>query len=273
MELMDNSLTNFLERSAKPIPYYIQVRICHDIALALSFLHSSKIIHRDLSSNNVLLSGNVITKVTDFGMARLGDINPHFTKTQCPGTDVYMPPEAVKEKPEYTEKIDCFSFGVVTLQILTKLFPDPGDRVVTINDSRYPRAVKMDVPEIDRRQNHIRQVDPSHPLIVVVLDCLKDDDHERPSAYDICERTGFMRISIERSDPLYRMSGNTCELFQHVLSLRDQLNTKERDLWQKNLQIASKRQQLSSCSTDIQHLHQVNQQLMRNKEQAVREKR
>ena len=40
MELMDDSLTHFLESSPQPIPYHIQVNICHDITLALSFLHS-----------------------------------------------------------------------------------------------------------------------------------------------------------------------------------------------------------------------------------------
>ena len=56
MELMDNSLTHFLESSTQPIPYHIQLNICHDITLALSFLHSNNIVHRDLSSNNVLIA-------------------------------------------------------------------------------------------------------------------------------------------------------------------------------------------------------------------------
>ena len=60
MELMDKSLTHFLENSPQPIAYHIQVNICHDITLALSFLHSNGIIHRDLSSNNVLLRGNIL---------------------------------------------------------------------------------------------------------------------------------------------------------------------------------------------------------------------
>ena len=122
MELMDDSLTHFLESSSLPIPYHIQINFCHDIALALSFLHSNNIVHRDLSSNNVLLRGNVIAKVTDFGMARLSEINPratHLTSTMCPGTNVYMPPEAVQDKPVYAAKIDCFSFGVISIQILT----------------------------------------------------------------------------------------------------------------------------------------------------------
>ena len=55
MELMDESLTRFLERSHKALPYHTEVNLCHDIALALSYLHSNGIIHRDLSSNNVLL--------------------------------------------------------------------------------------------------------------------------------------------------------------------------------------------------------------------------
>jgi serine/threonine protein kinase len=105
MELMDDSLTHFLENSPQPIPYHIQVNVCHDITLALSFLHSNGIIHRDLSSNNVVLIGNVRAKVTNFGMARLGDQNLQATQltfTMCPGADVYMPPEAVQDKPEYT---------------------------------------------------------------------------------------------------------------------------------------------------------------------------
>ena len=100
MELMDCSLTHFLG-SLQQIPYHIQVNICHDIALALSFLHANKIIHRDLSSNNVLLISNVRAKVTDFGMAtlRVGEQATQFSHTVCPGTDVYMPPEAVKDQP------------------------------------------------------------------------------------------------------------------------------------------------------------------------------
>ena len=85
-------LMELIESSPQPIPYHIQVNICHDITLALSFLYSNDIVHRDLSSNNVLLIGNIQAKVTDFGMARLSDINPQatrFTNTMCPGTDVF----------------------------------------------------------------------------------------------------------------------------------------------------------------------------------------
>jgi serine/threonine-protein kinase TNNI3K len=196
MELMDDSLTHFLESSPQPIPYHIQVNVCHDITRALSFLHSNGIVHRDLSSNNVLLIGNIRAKLTDFGMARLGDLNPQatrFTNTMCPGTDVYMPPEAVQDKPVYTEKIDCFSFGVIAIQTMTQEFPKPGDRQITINDPRYPRPIKMNIPEIERRQNHIHEVDPNHPLLPISLNCLKDADDARPSAQQLCQRIAALK--------------------------------------------------------------------------------
>ena len=134
MELMDNNLTDYLTACPQPVPYHIQVNICHDITLALSFLHSNNIVHRDLSGNNVLLIGNICrAKVTDFGMARLDGLSHRTSRTMCPGTDVYMPPEAVDDKPVYTEKIDCFSFGVITVQVLTRQFPKPGDRRQSVN--------------------------------------------------------------------------------------------------------------------------------------------
>ena len=195
MELMDDSLTHFLESSPQPIPYHIQVNICHDITLALLFLHSNGIIHRDLSSNNVLMISNIRAKVTDFGMARLGDMNPRATQltfTMCPGTDVYMPPEAVKDKPVYTEKIDCFSFGVIAVQTMTRLFPQPGDRRKEIEIENVGLVEKR-ISEQERRQNHISKIDPNHPLLTITLDCLKDKDAERPNAQELCETVATLK--------------------------------------------------------------------------------
>ena len=195
MELMDDSLTHFLESSPQPIPFHTQVNICHDVTLALSFLHSNGIVHRDLSSNNVLMIGNIRAKVTDFGMARLGDMNPRATQltfTMCPGTDVYMPPEAVKDKPMYTEKIDCFSFGVIAIQTMTRLFPQPGDRRMEVEVAGLGLLEKR-ISEQERRQNHISKIDPSHPLLATALDCLKDDPAERPNAQKLCETVATLK--------------------------------------------------------------------------------
>ena len=199
MELMDDSLTRYLESSTRPIPYHIQIDISHDIALALVFLHSNGIVHRDLSSNNVLLIGNMRAKVTDFGMARLGELNPkatHLTFTMCPGTDVYMPPEAVKDKPVYTEKIDCFSFGVLAVQVMTRLFPQPGDRRKEI-EIEHVGLVEKRICERERRQSHIRKIEKSHPLLVIALKCLNDKYIDRPSAHELCTEIALLKRNPE----------------------------------------------------------------------------
>ena len=267
MELMDDSLTHFLESSTQPIPYHIQVNICHDVSLALSFLHSNKIIHRDLSSNNVLLRGNILAKVTDFGMARLGDINPQatrFTSTMCPGTDVYMPPEAVQDKPVYTEKIDCFSFGVITIQTLTRQFPKPGDRLqeVEFNHPGLPRGrVCVRVPEIDRRQNHISQADPNHSLLPIALDCLKDEGSERPSAHQLCERVADLK-----GMPKYKDSARAVEdRDEEIQRLRQQIREKDHT-------ITMIRQQSEEGGRQIGLLNQQLRQVLLESDQNRRQK-
>ena len=298
MELLDDSLTHFVESSTQPIPYHIQVNVCHDITLALSFLHSNSIVHRDLSSNNVLLIGNAVrAKVTDFGMASLGDQNPratHLTFTMCPGTDVFMPPEAVRDKSVYTEKIDCFSFGVITLQILTRQFPKPGDRrkEVEINHPGIPAGTvaEIKVPEIERRQNHISIIDPNHTLLQVSLDCLKDRDVERPSAQQLCERVAALKESPEYSESMRvaedrntAEQGRGDERHREIRSLRQQhtqqvqglqqiiqsqvsrLEEKDQALREKDVTIAAREQR-------IREQRDENEQLEREKNQVIEEK-
>lgn len=192
MELMDTSLTQFVETSAQPLTCRLQLTLCLDVARALVFLHLNGIVHRDLSSNNILLTKSKRAKLTDFGMAKLKSLNQGggFSNTICPGTNVYMPPEAIDKHTNYTEKGDVFSFGVNVIQILTGKFPDPNTRsqTVPIQDPRFPSGeIRVMVSEIERRQNHIRMVEPTHPLLETALECLKDTEENRPSASAICE--------------------------------------------------------------------------------------
>ena len=253
MELMDDSLTHFLESSPQPIPYHIQINICHDITLALSFLHSNNIIHRDLSGNNVLLIGNIRAKVTDFGMARLGDINPHATRvtfTMCPGADVYMPPESVRAQPVYSEKVDCFSFGVIIVQILSRQFPKPGDRLkkVCTNDPQFPGGIiEVRASEVERRHNHISQIDNNQPLMLIANDCLKDDDTERPSAQQLLERVVVLKESPEyiknsRSvqEILNEKEAQIQEAQGQIRALNSDVETKEQALRVRQQEIEAK---------------------------------
>lgn len=264
MELMDDNLTHYLESWPQPIPYHVQVDICHDVAMALSFLHNNNITHRDLSGKNILLRmGNIRAKVTDFGMARLGDMVPQYnnmySNTMCPGTDVYMPPEAVQEQPVYSEKIDCFSFGVVGLQIMTRLFPKPGKRHQRVEgDHRgFPgETIMVCVREVDRRRDHINRVDPNHHLLPITLDCLRDRDGERPTAKQICER-----VAILKETRTYKESNDreaTTQQVQGSQQILEQKDAEIQQLRQQNMEkdqiIDHKNQALTERDAEIQQL-------------------
>ena len=259
MELMDESLTRFLERSHEPLPYHTEVNLCHDIVLALSYLHSNGIVHRDLSSNNVLLIAGSRAKVTDFGMAKLYDVNRstahHTLLTLCPGTMAYMSPEALRDRPVYSDKLDSFSFGVLCIQIMTRQYPDPGDRfnVIEINDPRAPSGtVQVEVPEIERRQSHIDLIDPAHPLLPVALDCLKNKDRERPSCHELCGRMSTLKTS-----PKYTESVEQSQ----VTAQSANRESREREI-QQSQQIQDLQQQLHTLSYHLQEKEQEQQKLL-----------
>ena len=192
MELMDRDLTSYLEdKFVNTISYCEQLRICHDIVLALVFLHSYCIIHRDLSGKNILLTldgceNNYFVrtaKVGDFGMAKAYDSTANQLST-CPGTLPYMPPEALAREPNYTEKIDCFSFGVLIVQLLTRLFPKPNEEFIQLGSNHHLFRI---VPEIERRQDHINKINPNNPLLAIAKVCLSNNPDDRPSAQSISE--------------------------------------------------------------------------------------
>ena len=212
MELMDESLTSFLERppNPPPLPLHVQLDIAHDVSQALSHLHRHEVLHRDLSSNNVLLIGTCRAKVTDFGMAKLLGSDPHLTPTYCPGTNGYMSPEALTDPPEYSEKLDVFSCGVLLVQLVTRKFPNPGPRTYTIqiNDPRFPSGkVLVVVPELDRRREHLDLVPPTHPLLQVALDCIKDKEDDRPTSEQLCSRLVALKESDGYRESLRQAAG------------------------------------------------------------------
>ena len=209
MELMDESLTSFLERSASasppPLPLHVQVDIGHDVAQAISHLHRHEVLHRDLSSNNVLLIGSRRAKVTDFGMARLLGADPRLTQTYCPGTNGYMSPEALADPPNYTTKLDVFSCGVLLVQLVTRIWPNPGPRTYTaqFSDPRFPsQQVLVVVPELERRREDLDLVPPTHPLRQLALNCIKDKEEERPTAEQLCSDLVALKESAAYRDSL-----------------------------------------------------------------------
>ncbi|XVF82439.1 hypothetical protein PTKIN_Ptkin16aG0048100 [Pterospermum kingtungense] len=111
-----------------------RLNVVEGLANALSYVHhdhSPPIIHRDISSNNVLLDLDYEAHVSDFGTARL--LRPDSSNwTSLAGTFGYIAPElAYTMKAD--EKCDVYSFGVLTLEVL--MGKHPGDLLLTLSIS------------------------------------------------------------------------------------------------------------------------------------------
>lgn len=265
MELMDENLTSFLERpdDPPPLPFHIQVNISLDVAQALAYLHSNEVLHRDLSSNNVLLIGSSRAKVTDFGMAKIAGNHTRLTPTYCPGTMGYMSPEALQEPPAYTTKLDIFSCGVLHIQIITRKFPDPGPRFnqVEIHDSRFPLGrVEVPLPERERCRSHIDLIDPTHPLLRIALDCLKDKEGERPSAEQLCSHLAALKEAHRYQESLQQVQQGAQSLHKRT----EAQTHPQKDRLQNNQEL---QQQLEQREETVQAKEREMNSLMRSMEQ------
>ena len=190
-------------------------------------------------------------------MARLGGINNQanrLTFTMCPGAQVYMPPEAIKEKPVYTEKVDCFSFGVIIVQILSRKFPAPEDRFKPIEDSQMGQNIVVIVPEVEWRQNHIHEVDHTNHLLPIAISCLQDIDMNRPSSQQICERISDLKESQEfaKSSTCDPKAQRILELEEQIKSLQETVQLHRKRLKQKDRTILESEQQIENLQEEVQ---------------------
>ena len=276
MELCDESLCRFLERSVGPLPYHTELNISHDIALALVYLHTNGLIHRDLTGNNVLMIAGVRAKVTDFGMSKLAGINPRMTPlTLCPGNLQYMSPEALEEPPSYTEKLDIFSFGVLLVQIMTRQFPNPGPRFQV--DPQYPDDnVRVMVPETQRRIAHLQLISSTYPLKAIAVNCLKGKERERPSAQQLSNTLSELKGGPQYAESMQQTQSGEGD-GQEVGSLRRQVrDLQQRDqeqrqeieqLRQSMAQVQEQQRAMQDQRQEIKQLQQENQQQQREIEQ------
>ncbi|VDL81942.1 unnamed protein product [Nippostrongylus brasiliensis] len=122
------SLAKLILDQSTAFPWYQRVRYALDIASGMQYIHSHRIIHRDLTSMNVLLQSSCgysvwgRAVVADFGLScrfpKRGEKLPQV------GTTYFMSPECLKEE-YYDEKSDVFSFGVIACQLIARIEADP----------------------------------------------------------------------------------------------------------------------------------------------------
>jgi len=166
-ELMETSLRALLQQQSLQSCYILP--ICRDVAMAINYLHHltpHPVIHRDVSSANVLLnslsSGGWLAKLSDYGSANFA----WHSRTVGPGSPAYAAPEA-SSAVNHSTKMDVYSYGVLLFELCTGEFPDYATMGETL------AAPKWDPPCIH--------------LVQVIKSCVKIGPDDRPTMEAILE--------------------------------------------------------------------------------------
>jgi DNA-binding SARP family transcriptional activator/tetratricopeptide (TPR) repeat protein len=169
MELIEGGdLLDFLGKQPRlPLPKVLSIAL--DLSDALTRAHRLNILHRDIKPANVLLDGNGRPKLTDFGIARLGEESTLTQHGGVLGTIAYLSPEACQGEP-LDERSDIWAFGLLLYEMLA------GERPFAKPTSAATLMAILQEPTPDIRR--LRQDLP--PALTNLLDqMLRKDKNQR----------------------------------------------------------------------------------------------
>lgn len=155
-----------------------------EIYLGIKFLHSQRIVYRDLKPDNIIFDAEGHIKIADFGFAKR--IAEEKTSTFC-GTPSYLAPEIIQKKP-YSYEVDWWAFGVIVFVLCSGCSPFQ-ESVTTNTFSRILNSAIRWPPE-----PHLFFTNDSFDLIVWLLE---QEPEDRPYADEICKHDWFASLDFE----------------------------------------------------------------------------
>jgi serine/threonine-protein kinase len=139
MEYLNGRTLKRVIREEGPMPLARAVEIARQIAGALDAAHAEGVVHRDLKSDNIMLTesgGDDWAKVLDFGIAKIKEPDGHDPELTAPnliiGTPQYMSPEQCSQAAEIDARSDIYSFGIILFEMLTGHVPFTGESATAI---------------------------------------------------------------------------------------------------------------------------------------------
>ncbi|XP_027166992.1 MDIS1-interacting receptor like kinase 2-like [Coffea eugenioides] len=169
-----------IEEEAKELDWRKRLKIIKGIAQALSYMHhdcSPAIVHRDISSNNILLDPEYESHISDFGTSKFLK-NDSSNWSSLAGTYGYVAPEYAYTM-KVTEKCDVYSFGVLTMEVMKG--KHPGDLIAYLMSSSPEEIELKDL--LDQRllypNEEIENILAS--VLKLARACLHVDPQSRPT--------------------------------------------------------------------------------------------
>jgi serine/threonine-protein kinase len=159
------------------------LQIAKQVCRGLAAVHKAGIVHGDLKPQNVMVMGNGVVKLMDFGVARAGAASGMTSSAPIAGTPLYMSPEQARGA-ELDERSDLYSAGVVLFELFTGRAPFRDGDALEIMRAHLdeappnPRTLRGDLPET---------------LVGIILACLHKSRLRRPGSAAELERL-LMRV-------------------------------------------------------------------------------
>ncbi|EOA35272.1 hypothetical protein CARUB_v10020438mg [Capsella rubella] len=193
---------------APSLDWFTRMRIVHGAAKGLEYLHDyadPPVIYRDLKASNILLQSDFNSKLSDFGLARLGPTEgKDHVSTRVMGTYGYCAPEYAMTG-QLTAKSDVYSFGVVLLEIISGRRTIDGDR-----PTEEQNLISWAEPLLRDRRMFTKIVDPNlegnypikglHQALAIAAMCLQEEAETRPLMGDVVTALEFLAKPIEVVD-------------------------------------------------------------------------
>ncbi|XP_022722455.1 serine/threonine-protein kinase HT1-like [Durio zibethinus] len=143
--LPGGTLKQYLIRNRrKKLALKVVVQLALDLSRGLSYLHSRKIVHRDVKTENMLLDAHRNLKIADFGVARVEAQNPRDMTGET-GTLGYMAPEVLDGKP-YNRRCDVYSFGICLWEIYCCDMPYPDLSFADVSSAVVRQNLRPEIP-------------------------------------------------------------------------------------------------------------------------------
>jgi serine/threonine-protein kinase len=152
MEYVEGKTLKDLVKSRKRLPVSATLTIGKQLLRALEVAHEQGVIHRDIKSQNMVVTADGVLKVMDFGIARLAQRSEGLTQAgMVVGTPEYMAPEQLLGD-DIDARADLYSAGVVLYECLTGAVPFTAESAITLitkvleETPRAPRDVNPEIP-------------------------------------------------------------------------------------------------------------------------------
>ena len=132
-EYFGESLEEIISKKTGPIPHRRAIGIFSQVLAALQYAHDKGVLHRDIKPSNVLVGPGDVTKLTDFGIAKVSGAESWTQTGFAMGTYAYMSPEAVKGESQSNQS-DIYSLGVTLFEMLTGRLPFEAETIYAIGE-------------------------------------------------------------------------------------------------------------------------------------------